>query len=323
MQNENSPKSDTSSDVSLRGFRDRSDFDIIADIRNRLALKHQGAKITALDAKTIENIVSANERLQIAQINGVPVSFIFVTKEGSVQLDEYGTSEGRTWLFVGPTSLPEYEKKGTEEKLLQWLITYAEKMGISTLIRFMRATTQEYIKDLLKSQGFCEVQQYYHMQLELAEPPSPRPLPEGFELIDFHSVKDFDMLWRVLDAAFDYKEKDETYKKVKHIFGSLESAYMPICVELDSQQPVGTIAAVEMKAAQTGAIATFGVIPSHQGKGIGSLLMERALDYFWQSNVRTVELSVRVKNRQALGIYEHFGFRVVPDRTTVVIEKNL
>lgn len=307
--------------MSLRGFRDQSDFDIIADIRNKSALKHHGNDASVIEAKMIKNLVSTNERLQIAEINGIPVSFIFVTKEGVMQLDEFGTSEGKTWLFTGPTSLPVYEKTDVEKELLHWLIKYAREMGISTLIRFMRATNPPHTRRLLEREGFCEEQQYCHMQLEMTEPPPLRALPDEVELIDC-GEEDFDTLLSVLEAAFHYKEKD-TYKKMKHIVGSLESAYMPICIETSSQKPIGTIVTTEMGPRGNGVIATFGVIPSFQGKGIGSLLMERALDRFWQSGVKTVELSVRVKNRKALRIYERFGFQVVPNRTIIVLKKEL
>jgi len=311
--------------VRLRGFRDRSGFDVVANIRNKSALNRHGKSTAVIETKMIENLVSAEERLQIAEVDGIPVSFIFVMKEGSMQLDEYGTSEGKTWLYTGPTSLFMYEKTDVEKRLLQWLIQYAREMGISSLIRFIRPPDQ-HMRTLLESEGFGEVQRYYHMQLEMTEPPvTPRMLPDGLELVDYRGEEDLDMVWSVLEAAFDYKEKDDAYKDIKHLFGSLESAYMPICVEKSSQNPIGTIVAAEMKTVKgtTGVVATFGVIPSFQGKGIGSLLMEWALNYFWQSGARTVELSVRVKNRQALRIYERFGFQIIPNRTIIVLVKDL
>jgi ribosomal protein S18 acetylase RimI-like enzyme len=51
--------------------------------------------------------------------------------------------------------------------------------------------------------------------------------------------------------------------------------------------------------------------------------MERALNQLWQWGVKPVELSVRVKNRQALKVYERFGFQAVPDRTIIVLQNDL
>jgi ribosomal-protein-alanine N-acetyltransferase len=68
---------------------------------------------------------------------------------------------------------------------------------------------------------------------------------------------------------------------------------------------------------------TFGVIPSFQKRGIGSLLMARALHRAWNMGLRMVGLSVRVENPRAINIYRRFGFQNVPERTTIVLLKDL
>ena len=69
-------------------------------------------------------------------------------------------------------------------------------------------------------------------------------------------------------------------------------------------------------------IATFGVIPAFQRRGIGSLLMERAIDRAWQNEIRTIGLFVRVENPKAIRIYQRFGFQRVPERTTIVMTRD-
>lgn len=302
----------SSDEVHVRGFRDPSDFDSITRIYNTSSTHHGS---TPLTAEMIRGSVS-HERLRLAEIGNVPVSFIFVIKEGSMQLDEYGTSE-KAWLFTGPTSLPAYENKGIEKDLTESLFQYAKENGISALYRFIKAVPQPYVKQLLEHEGFLEAQKYYHMRLEMAEPPPLKALPEGVRLIDYDGS--FDAVWHVLEAAFDYDDTN-TYWRMKHTLESLRF-YTLLCIERASQQPVGTIAAAEM--GENGAIATFGVVPSFQRRGIGSHLMSKALSYFWQSEIRVVELSVRINNRQALKIYEGFGFQIVPERTITVFKKEL
>jgi ribosomal-protein-alanine N-acetyltransferase len=68
---------------------------------------------------------------------------------------------------------------------------------------------------------------------------------------------------------------------------------------------------------------TFGVIPSFQKRGIGSLLMAHALYQAWHIGLRTVGLSVRVENPRAISIYRRFGFQNVPERTTIVLLRDL
>ncbi|MFX0117109.1 MAG: GNAT family N-acetyltransferase [Candidatus Hodarchaeota archaeon] len=311
--------------LSLRRFQSPSDYHIIANIHNQSALKDHGEATTVIKAAMVENLVSTTDRLRIAEIKGKSVGFIFVLKEGTIQLDEFGTLEGRTWLFTGPTCLPAYEKTPVKTELLNWLTLQAKKMRISTLIRFVREKrSQENIRKLLERKMFREEQRYYKMLLKMSKSPPPlRDLPNGLEMTYYRGNEDFEQLWNVLEDAFAYdrNSKAERYKRSKHIFGSLESPFGPICVEKSSQRPIGTIVATTKD--KHGTIATFGVIPSFQRKGIGSCLMERAIHHLWQSGVRSIDLAVRTKNPQALGVYERFGFQAIPNQTTIVLAKDL
>jgi ribosomal protein S18 acetylase RimI-like enzyme len=310
--------------MTLRGFQDTADFEIIAQIRNASARKHLGDSITPIGASFVEGLLSSPERLCIAQVDQDPVGFILVAGAGGPRLDEFGTIEGKSWLFIGPTCVPEHEGKGIEKGLLDWLVAFARETGIARLIRFAREISlDEHVSQVLEEAGFRERLRYYDMRLEMtAPPPAPRELPDELELVNFGGREDFDMLWSVLEPAFDYLERDaDSYEQDKAIFGSTGSAYFPICLESASGKPVGTIAMVP--TGNRGQIATFGVIPSFQKRGIGSLLMERAIDHAWHLGIRTIDLSVRVENPQAIGVYRRFGFERVPERTTIVLQRDV
>lgn len=55
-------------------------------------------------------------------------------------------------------------------------------------------------------------------------------------------------------------------------------------------------------------ILSIGVLETHRGKGIGTELVQRALEYLHSSGVRTVKLEVRPDNVPARRIYEKMGF---------------
>jgi hypothetical protein len=74
--------------LTLRGFRDRTDFEFMAQIRNDAARKQHGDRMTPIDAKLMESLVSAPERLRIAQVDQDPVRLVFVAGAGGPQLDE-------------------------------------------------------------------------------------------------------------------------------------------------------------------------------------------------------------------------------------------
>lgn len=299
--------------LTLRGFRGEDDFNIVARIRNQAT---QGA---SLSAEAIASLLSSPERLCIAEAGREPAGFIFVTGELGPRLDELGTVEGESWLLSGPLCVPEFTGQGIEGKLLDWLLACARESGFPRLIKFTNENTNEQVNEALFEADFREKIRYYHMLLELATPPPPsRSFPDELKLIAYKGEVDFDMLWGVLEPAFEYLERGtSTYEQSKALFGTLKSAYFPICVESETERPVGTIALVSER--NHGQIITFGVIPAFQRRGIGSLLMEKAIEHAWHQGIRTVDLAVRAENPKAISIYKRYGFQVIPRRTIIVL----
>lgn len=315
---------DIDENLTLRGFQDNADYDIIAKIYNASTRARHGDNAALIDVGLIQNIVSEPDRLRIAEVDQAPVGFVFVARSGVSQLDEFGTIEGRSWLLIGPTCTPGYEPRGVRRKLLASLIAYAHEKRISQLIKMQKTGSASEVEwKVFEDQGFYENIRYYTMQMEMtAPPPEPRALPEHFKWIDFQREDDIDLLWSVLQPAFDYIEGYAgSSEHVKSIFTSMQSAYFPICIEKETGKPVGTIALTQK--GDQGQIATFGVIPSHQRRGIGSMLIERAIDKAWHLGIRSIGLSVRVENPQAIGIYKRYGFEVQPQQTRIVLVKNL
>ena len=61
-------------------------------------------------------------------------------------------------------------------------------------------------------------------------------------------------------------------------------------------------------------IATIGVKPEWQGKGIGTLLMIAAIEWALAKGASSITLEVRPSNIRAIKLYEKLGFRVVGRR---------
>lgn len=68
---------------------------------------------------------------------------------------------------------------------------------------------------------------------------------------------------------------------------------------------VGFIAGEIRKAKELAWIATFGVLPEFQGRGIGSKLLQSCEELL---DVERIRLSVRVGNTPALKLYRGFGY---------------
>ncbi|MEQ5401270.1 GNAT family N-acetyltransferase [Providencia rettgeri] len=78
-----------------------------------------------------------------------------------------------------------------------------------------------------------------------------------------------------------------------------------------NQEIVGLLVIHQPSQVRRRHVATFGITVSeaHQGKGIGSKLMQVMVDYCdnWL-NVRRIELEVFAANGSGVGLYEKFGF---------------
>ena len=177
--------------------------------------------------------MSEPDRLRIAEVAQEPVGFDFVARAGVSELDEFGTIEGKSWLPIGPTCTPRYEQQSVLLKFLDSLIACAHENRISQLIKMLKTgSASEAERNVLEGQGFDEKLRYYFMQMEMTSPPpEPRALPDQLELISFQGEDDFDLLWSVLQSAFDYiKGYAGAREQVKSTFSSMQSAYfsMPI-----------------------------------------------------------------------------------------------
>lgn len=69
----------------------------------------------------------------------------------------------------------------------------------------------------------------------------------------------------------------------------------------------------------TGEIDSIYIAPDCQGKGLGQLLMDRALDWLDQWGCAKTRISVAQGNEQALAFYDQWGFK----QRFVVLEKPL
>lgn len=73
---------------------------------------------------------------------------------------------------------------------------------------------------------------------------------------------------------------------------------------------VGTIqGSVDFGPAPIGAIQNVGIVPECRGKGLGKLLVLKALSGFAQTGIDRVYLEVTAENRSAVQLYRDVGFR--------------
>jgi GNAT superfamily N-acetyltransferase len=124
----------------------------------------------------------------------------------------------------------------------------------------------------------------------------------------FHGEIDANVFPCLSDLAGCYRLMNEIREKE----GFLPAATW-LCVYRSSRRSVpeyvGTVQGVR-DSSGVGAIQNLGIVPDHRGKGLGSILMIRALAGFQQAQVRRAFLEVTSQNFGAIRLYQRLGFRL-------------
>jgi ribosomal protein S18 acetylase RimI-like enzyme len=81
-------------------------------------------------------------------------------------------------------------------------------------------------------------------------------------------------------------------------------------IALDSRGiPCGFVLGSRISAT-AGMIPQIAIAPSHQGRGLGKVLIDRTLGHFKARGCRTVSLTVTKRNRRAFEWYQRLGFKI-------------
>ena len=89
-------------------------------------------------------------------------------------------------------------------------------------------------------------------------------------------------------------------------------AGVPQVVAIEAREVVGwcDVLPKARAALRHSGVLGLGVVAAHRGRGIGSRLLQAALQAAWQSGLTRIELTVRVDNERARRLYERFGFAI-------------
>ncbi len=109
--------------------------------------------------------------------------------------------------------------------------------------------------------------------------------------------------WKIrIEDEATFLESAEKSEKRLMLGGFVGSELVALC----DFSPVGSAYKIAHRC-QIG----MSVAKTQQGKGIGSLLMERLLSSAKQAGFSQMELEVVATNTAAIGLYEKYGFRIV------------
>jgi hypothetical protein len=156
----------------------------------------------------------------------------------------------------------------------------------------------------------------YRMERPLVDLPAAPEAPEGYELLRWN----FD-LPEAHAAAMFASFRDEIDSIIFPSFGHRAGCnglmdaivtkpnFVPQATWL-VVGPFGPCATVQGLSDKCfGAVQNLGVAPEHRGRGLGKLLLLKALHGFRQAGLRHSYLEVTVRNEVALRLYRQLGFR--------------
>ncbi|NLS98284.1 MAG: GNAT family N-acetyltransferase [Planctomycetaceae bacterium] len=166
----------------------------------------------------------------------------------------------------------------------------------------------------------------YRMEIDLRErdlvaPPVPRGyllLPWNKSLLDAHAEVKYLSFCNEIDANVfpclgELTGCRRLMSEITRKGGFLERAtWLAVTDATDVRQreKCGTIQGIRDREG-VGAVQNLGIAPAYRDRGLGSILLLRALQGFRESGVHRVCLEVTAENEGAIRLYERHGFRTV------------
>jgi ribosomal-protein-alanine N-acetyltransferase len=117
--------------------------------------------------------------------------------------------------------------------------------------------------------------------------------------------KDFDALLSLENICF----KEETFHRRQLKYLLLKARSMVLVAEID-RNIIGSMIILLRKNILNARIYSFNVHPEHRRKGIGSSLMDTALDKLEKKGYKNITLEVGINNPIAQNLYQSKGFIV-------------
>ena len=209
--------------------------------------------------------------------------------------------------------LPEFRGRGVGRRLLRDAVSQAEALGVGVM-HIQAAADDERARNLLESEGFSRVKEYWQMRWEGGELPALN-LPDGFALRSFRLGEDEETLTNLQNAAFGEhwgfcpNTAEETAARVRIRNTDPDG----IIFVMDSDKPAGYNWTLRNRNehGSVGFVSMTGVHPSYRGKGLGTAVVVSGMRYLSERGVDAVELEVDSENTPALALYRKLGYRRV------------
>ncbi len=240
---------------------------------------------------------------------------------GRVVAYGYYLLDGRRAVIGSVFSSPGHRGRGYEATLVDALVADARTASLSERIecQTLFASDPE-VDQRFTDRGFVSRDRHYlFLRLDNEIPPFETAVHlRTVRLGDLHAAST--VIHRSHEGSID-AAMNTTYKTVSHCRSFLETLMLRSgCGTFDAEAsilaegpggPIGVLLASRLSR-DNGHICQVSVLPEAQSRGLGRLLLGRALGVFRSRGLRHASLSVTVDNARAYALYRSFGF--VPRR---------
>jgi GNAT superfamily N-acetyltransferase len=162
----------------------------------------------------------------------------------------------------------------------------------------------------------------FRMNADLSSERRPAPIRPGYRfvpwneaLVDVHARAKFRSFRDEIDAVVfpclaSFEGCRRLMREIRNKPGFLPQATWLIACGRSPEdlQWCGTIQGVAAPGGQ-GLIQNIGVVPGHRGLGLGTCLIEQAMQGFRQHGLKVASLEVTADNGRAIRLYQRLGFR--------------
>jgi ribosomal protein S18 acetylase RimI-like enzyme len=209
---------------------------------------------------------------------------------------------GREEIELSGMVHPDYRQRRIFRSLAELALAAASERSIANLIFIV---PQDAAPGLAAANSFRASYSFSEYIMELTEPCPDLPRDPSVRLVE-SGPNDFGLLVRINAEGFGMKP-DESREFLHTVLagpgaGSYSIAYL-------DREPAGILRV--QKEPGEAFIYGFCVIPSLRGRGIGRNILAQAVEKIREDEKRRILLEVECENRNALGLYESVGFRII------------
>ena len=209
---------------------------------------------------------------------------------------------------VAAAVAPDQEGRGIGTRLLQWAEGRERELQHSQHRQWVIAGNER-AHDLLRGAGYSVVRSYWRMARSLSDAPEAASPPE-VELRPLRPDEDAVALHALDDAAFspnpDYQSQPPDAFRQEHLQAHDLDPSLSVVAET-SGHIAGFLLTRRWSEESLGYVDILAVHPAHQGRRIGTALLQTCFARCAAAGLREAQLGVASDNPRALHLYERVG----------------